>query len=115
MHHQTVVEVVRYESANQICIIASGWGENAQWYKNIIANTEVEVTLGTRTYLARAYRIERDQAEQELYNYALRHPQAAKKLMKFMLGRSFQGLDKDFKLLAEQVPLVKLVPEGGYL
>jgi hypothetical protein len=35
--HRTVLEVVRYASTTRTCIVASGWGEKAQWLKNIMA------------------------------------------------------------------------------
>jgi hypothetical protein len=36
--HRTVLEVVCYASTTRTCIVASGWGEKAQWLKNIMAN-----------------------------------------------------------------------------
>jgi len=45
--HQTVLEVVGYASASHTCMVASGWGEKAQWLKNVMVNPDVAVTLGT--------------------------------------------------------------------
>ena len=105
---QTVLEVVNYDSTRHRCIIASGWGEKAQWFRNIILNPDVEVILGTYTHHAKARRMDRDEAERELRDYAHRHPWSMKKLNKSMLGKPFQGQDEDFRQLAAQVPLVEL-------
>jgi deazaflavin-dependent oxidoreductase (nitroreductase family) len=106
--HQTVLEVIRYASSSRICIVASGWGEKAQWLKNIMANPDVEVTLGARTHRARTRRMQRNEAEQVFRGYASRHPRAIRLLARCMLGRPYQGRDDDYALLAERVPLVEL-------
>ena len=104
----TVLEAVSYDSSNHCCVIASGWGEKAQWFRNIIDNPDVVVTLGTHTHKARARRMDKNEAEHELRDYARRHPWSMKQLNKTMLGKPFHGKDEDFQQLAVQVPLVEL-------
>ena len=104
----TVLEVVSYQNTRQRCVIASGWGEQAQWFKNIIANPNVEITLGIHKYPAKARRMEAAEAEHELREYASRHPWSMKQLYRSMLGQPFHGQDADFQQLAAQVPLVEL-------
>ena len=105
----TVLEVVSYDSTNHRCIIASGWGEKAQWFRNITANPDVELTLGVKIHRARARRMGKDEAERELRGYAHKHPWSMKQLHKSMLGQPFHGRDEDFEQLAEHVPLVELL------
>lgn len=105
----TVLEVVNYAPDKHRCIIASGWGEQAQWFKNILVHNKVEITLGTRTYQASARRMNTREAEHELRDYARRHPWSMKQLNKSMLGKPFHGKDEDFQQLAAQVPLVELL------
>lgn len=112
VRRQTVLEVVRYEGSNRTCIVASGWGDKAQWFKNIVANPDVEVTIGTRTHRARARWMRREEVERELREYARRHPRVEKQLARFLLGRPSQGLDEDGATLAEQIPLVELRAGG---
>jgi deazaflavin-dependent oxidoreductase (nitroreductase family) len=111
--HNTVLEVVRCDSASRTCIVASSWGAEAQWFRNIVVNPEVEITIGTETSPARARWMRPEEAEQELRDYAGRHPWAMKGVARFMLGRPYRGLDKDCALLLVQVPLVELRPRGG--
>ena len=108
MSRLTVLEVVSYESARQRCVIASGWGEKAQWFKNILVNPDVTVTLGMHRHRANARRLSKTEAELELRDYAYNHPWSMKQLNKTMLGKPFHGRDEDFQQLAAQVPLVEL-------
>jgi len=101
MPHFTVLEVVSYDSTKHRCVIASGWGEKAQWYKNILANPDVAVTLGTHRHRAK-------EAELELRDYARKYPWSMKRLNRSMLGKKFHGQDADFQKIATQVPLVEL-------
>lgn len=104
----TVLEVVSYKRSEQRCVIASGWGEKAQWFRNILANPSVEVTLATRNYQASARRLDTREAEHELRDYASRHSWSFRQLHRSMLGASFHGLDQEFHQLAVQLPLVEL-------
>jgi deazaflavin-dependent oxidoreductase (nitroreductase family) len=106
--HRTVLEVVRYTRESRTCIVASGWGEKAQWFKNIMAHPVVEVTLGMQTHWARAQRLPRDEAAQVLREYAGQYPWAMRHLARWILGRAYQGHANDFAWLAEHVPLVEL-------
>lgn len=108
MPRLTVLEVVSYDSTKHRCVIASGWGEKAQWFRNILANPDVVVTLGMHRHKANSRRLGNTEAERELRDYARRHPWSMKQLNKSMLGKTFHGQDTDFQQLAAQVPLVEL-------
>ena len=110
LRRRTVLEVVWYTRERRTCLVASGWGEQAQWLKNILAHPNVEVTVGRQTYRARAQRLPRDEAAQAFRAYAGRHPWALQYLARWMLGRPYQGLEDDFVWLAEHVPVVELRP-----
>ncbi len=110
MRHSTVLEIVDYVSANHSYVVVSGWGERAQWLKNITVNPDVDVTQGIRTQRARARRMRRNEAETSLRNYARRHPRPAKQLARVILGNPSESLDVDIALLAALVPLVELRP-----
>jgi deazaflavin-dependent oxidoreductase (nitroreductase family) len=108
LQRRTVLEVVCYTRESRTCLVASGWGEKAQWFKNILARPEVAVILGMQTYPARAQRLPRSEAAQAFREYADRHPWAIKHLTRLMVGTPYQGLEDDFVWLAEHVPLVAL-------
>src|SRR5215510_6833718 len=75
LQHRTVLEVLRSE--DQHCyVVASGWGENSQWFKNIQLNPDVEIEVQGKRRKAMVSRLSEQQAEQELREYARRHPTA---------------------------------------
>ena len=108
---RTVLEVVRYDQAAETWIIASGWGENSQWYKNIHNNPAVELESGWRRARATARRLSKKEAKGELSDYARRHPIAFRWLARRMLGRHEGEMSEKLHLLAETIPLIALQPE----
>jgi deazaflavin-dependent oxidoreductase (nitroreductase family) len=95
LSRRTVLEVVRYTRESRTCLVASGWGEQAQWLQNIMAHPDVAVTLGRQTYRARAQRLPHSEAVQAFRAYAGRHPWAIQHLARLLVGRLYQGLDDD--------------------
>lgn len=110
--HATVLEVLRYEQSTNRCLVASGWGEKAQWYRNVLENTDVRYTIGTREREGRARRITVEEADQELREYARRHPKAFRKLVKMMLGETFEGDDEQYGKLSKEVPVLEILPKS---
>jgi deazaflavin-dependent oxidoreductase (nitroreductase family) len=106
---QTVLEVLRADRTTGVYIVASGWGERADWYQNLMRRPEVRIAVGGRRMAARAERLPNHLAEQELQVYAQRHPAMFRRLAQLMLG---QPLDPDSAATCRQlvlrVPLVKL-------
>ena len=104
-----VVEVVRYDPNTGDYVIASGWGERSDWYRNIRQTPRVTVTVGRRAHPALAERLAPDDAEQELRTYARLHPAAARSLARLM-GYSLQDTEADFAALSAHMPIIALRP-----
>ncbi len=71
-----VLEVVGHPSPDTY-IVASGFGERAQWFRNLMANPEVRVSVaahGPRAATAR--RLPAAEADAALAEYVSRHPRA---------------------------------------
>jgi deazaflavin-dependent oxidoreductase (nitroreductase family) len=47
---ETVLEVIRYDPTTTESIVLSGWGEKADWYRNIKASPALEVKTGGVRY-----------------------------------------------------------------
>src|SRR5829696_2845206 len=43
---ETVLEVIRYDPATKESVVLSGWGEKADWYRNIRVRQALEVRTG---------------------------------------------------------------------
>jgi len=109
---QAVIEVVRYDPASDSSIIASGFGADVDWFRNIQKNPNVLVQLGARRLEAVAERLPLDVAADELYDYAQRHPRTLRTITKRLLGQELDGSAQSCRRLAVDVPVVALRPRG---
>lgn len=109
---EVVVEVVRYDKSTGTYIVASGWGENSDWYRNVMKTPVVCIQSGSHRVQARAVRLSPREAELELRDYARRHPKAFRSLARFMLGDAASSDTDNIPLLVETIPLVAFIPDG---
>jgi deazaflavin-dependent oxidoreductase (nitroreductase family) len=106
--HQTMLEVVRHDQATDDYIIASGWGERADWFRNIQKNPHVLVASGGRHWEASAEQLPITDAADELCEYARRHPYAVRALSRLMIGETLCGSAEDCRRIAKRIPIVML-------
>jgi deazaflavin-dependent oxidoreductase (nitroreductase family) len=109
---QAVIEVVRHDPTSDTCIIASGFGAQVDWLRNIEKNPNVKVQSGGRRLEAVAERLPLDVAADELHGYAQRHPRAFRTITKRLLGRELDASAESCERLAADVPVVALRPHG---
>ena len=104
--HRTVLDIV--EIADGVPVVAGGWGERPDWYRDVMANPTVRVTLGKREFDAEAVRLDAPEAARVLDGYRTRHPRAA-----HVIGRAIGvSLTSDPGRAAETLPLFRLTPIG---
>jgi len=108
---QAVVEVVRHDAESDTYIIASGFGEKAQWYQNLLSQPDVRIQVGRREMMVRAEKLPQEQAAEELRRYGSAHPQAARTLGRF-LGLDWDGTPEQAPEIAEIIPIIALRPRG---
>jgi len=87
-HHQTVVEVVRYDRARRESFVVSAWGERADWYRNLQHGPAIAVETAGRRYRPEVRFLDRDERVTELARYARDHRLAARAIGRW-LGISF--------------------------
>jgi len=109
LSRQTVLEVVRYDKASGVCIIASGWGVKSDWYQNISANPKVIFQVRNKHSSGIAERLSPDAGGQELLDYAHRHPMAFRELVHFM-GYQLDGTQEDIYAAGRILPMFLLKP-----
>lgn len=74
-----VLEVIDHSSKRYV--VVAGFGERAQWLRNVDANPHVRVSISTRRHaLAQARRLSAEEATESLNRYASSHPRAWRKL-----------------------------------
>lgn len=107
---RVVLEVVSYDDKTGAYFVVAGWREKADWFKNIQANPTVTITIGLQTITAGAQVVKPSEATKIYLDYAQRHPLAFRELSRLMTGATLYPALNGCVLLAELVPLVKLLP-----
>jgi deazaflavin-dependent nitroreductase family protein len=105
---QTVLEVVRYDRTTDTYVVASGWGEKADWLQNVQQTPAVTVTVGCRRVEATAVRLSTAAALRELQDYAKSHPIAFRFIVRLVTGQPVKSPDAAVSVLARSVPLITL-------
>jgi len=108
LEHETVLEVLRSDEAHNCYLVASGWSEHSQWFKDIQQRPEVEIEVAGRRIKATATRLSEQQAEQELRDYAARHPAAYCTVGRLIFGDQTVANAEEFAQLARTMPVVVL-------
>jgi deazaflavin-dependent oxidoreductase (nitroreductase family) len=106
---KTVVEVVSRDSVSGAYIAVSGFGDKADWYRNVIAHPNITVQVGRRRIPAHAERLPPAPAAAALLDYNRRHPAALRNLARLM-GFRTDGSEADVRELAREVPVLAFVP-----
>ena len=102
---RTVLEVLE-TGDDGAPVIASGFGEGSQWFKNVSADPDVWVTRGRTRTAASADRLDHAAALDVFERYRVDHARSAKVLGE-RLGVS---LVDDLDTAAEKIPLFRLNP-----
>ena len=103
-----VLEVTGREG--DVVRIASGYGRDSQWFRNITSNPEVTVQIGRRVYPATARPLDPARSGRAMTEYAALHPRLARRLMN-ACGIRVDGTAADYEQVGrELIPFVELVP-----
>lgn len=71
-----VLEVIDHPETD-VYVIASGFGADAQWFRNIAAHPQVRVWTGSRSAVRATARVlDQAEADRALTRYRMRHPRA---------------------------------------
>lgn len=107
---QVVLEVIQHDRTTDIYIIASGYGERADWFRNVQQHPHVLIDVGTRRIEATAARLDYDHAAAAYAAYARRHPLAFRALAPIVVGQNRHSTASACQMLATRVPMVALQP-----
>ncbi len=104
-----MLEVVTRDQAAGAYIVASGFGEKADWFQNVMAHPEVTIQVGRKRLNVRAERLPLEQASEFLLAYNHHHPALLRSLAG-ILGYRTDGSEADVRFFAGVIPLVALTP-----
>jgi deazaflavin-dependent oxidoreductase (nitroreductase family) len=106
--HETVLEVVHHDAVADVYVVVSGWGERAQWLRNIQTTPEVDIVVGTRRLEACAVRVDHAQSVRLLMHYGRRHPVLFAVGTRLLAGRRLPPTFVACQALALRIPVVAL-------
>jgi deazaflavin-dependent oxidoreductase (nitroreductase family) len=107
MPRQNVLEVIRRDSEKDRYFVASGFGERADWYQNIMKTPEVGLEIGRRKCKALASRLPLEEAAQEFQDYNRRYPNMIRTLGR-MIGVEVDTSTEGLRELAGIMPVIEL-------
>lgn len=108
--YQTVVEVARYDPESGSYVVASGYGPEADWYRNLRQTPDVTIQVGRHRIPVHAELLSPEKSGEEMVDYLRRHPGAARGLTK-MLGYEVEASEAGYRELGRtHVPFVVFHP-----
>ncbi|MCJ7621936.1 MAG: nitroreductase family deazaflavin-dependent oxidoreductase, partial [Anaerolineaceae bacterium] len=90
---ENMLEVVRYDQKHNTYYVASGFGEKADWFQNIMKTPKVRIQVGLRKYAALAKRLTLEETVLELHDYNRRHPNMIYGMARF-IGYQVEASDE---------------------
>lgn len=108
---KTVLEVVRYDKAKSVFVVAAGFGPKSDWYQNLLARPQVVVQCGRRRWKMNTEFLSPDRAGEELLEYGRRHPLALRELIR-MMGFKAGDTPEEIRGVGRMLPMVAFSPQG---
>ncbi|MER6114607.1 nitroreductase family deazaflavin-dependent oxidoreductase [Streptomyces sp. NPDC001743] len=111
---RTVIEVVESATVDgrRSWTVASGFGPEADWYRNLVRTPHAAVQDGRRFHAVTAHLLPAEEGGELMARYASRHPRTARRLAGFM-GLAVDGRTVDYHRVGESLPFVRLVEGTG--
>jgi deazaflavin-dependent oxidoreductase (nitroreductase family) len=108
--HQTVLEVVRYDSEIPEWTVVSGFGPSSDWFRNITQAPASRIHVGRADFVPEQRILTEAECRRLLAGYQQQHPRAARVLSRRLLGAPFDGSPESINQLAATMPSVAFRP-----
>ncbi|MBC2907627.1 nitroreductase family deazaflavin-dependent oxidoreductase [Streptomyces cupreus] len=106
LDRMVVLEVVSYDPVGASWTVASGFGPQADWYRNLREQPKTLVQIGNRPYAVTAHFLTPGEGAEIMADYARRHPRTARRLCAFM-GFPIDD-ETSYREAGRAIPLVRL-------
>jgi deazaflavin-dependent oxidoreductase (nitroreductase family) len=106
---RVVLEVVARDASGAVTV-ASGFGAKADWYRNLLAHPQAQVSTGRRRRPVVARPVPVDDGARVMLAYARRHRRPARRIAAVM-GYEVDGGDADFAELGRRLNFLRLEPD----
>ncbi|GAA2494488.1 nitroreductase family deazaflavin-dependent oxidoreductase [Streptomyces gobitricini] len=104
---KTVLEVVDREPGQPAWTIASGFGAQADWYRNLEHQPKATIQLGRRYHPVTARFLTPEEGAGVMVRYARAHPLLARRLSTAM-GFPTDGSPESYRRVGRELPFVRL-------
>jgi deazaflavin-dependent oxidoreductase (nitroreductase family) len=95
-----VLEVVARDRANGTYFVAAPWEKKADWFSNVSANPEVQITVASKRMAATAEILSAEESQRILAAYGQRHRLAASALARLFAHSSFDSIARSMQVVA---------------
>ena len=106
-NRQAVLEIIHHSIENQTYTVASGFGPKSDWYRNVIANPDVNIQVGFKRMKAIAHQLDPDQAEPVFLEYVDQYPQSIR-FLTMSPGYELEHTTEGYKAFSRQIPIIQL-------
>ncbi len=113
LRRQTVLEVVDYRKPGPEVVVVSAFGRDADWFRNIEAKPDEEVTVGAQHFAAKHRILSEQEAISVIRGYEYRNRFMAPIVragLSWVVGWPYRSRDEDRRRLVQQLPLVAFRP-----
>ncbi|MGQ4717042.1 nitroreductase family deazaflavin-dependent oxidoreductase [Streptomyces anulatus] len=112
LDRRVALEVVAHDRAEGTWILASGFGPEAAWYRNLRASPKTTIQVGNRHYAVTAHFPSAEEGGEIMARYAPAHPRTARRLCAFM-GFDVDGGADSYRRAGRRIPFVRLEAAPG--
>ena len=98
-HYQSVVEVVEIEKETGNVIVVAGYGNQAQWYKNLKQMSTTSIQLGSKKLTAKVEMISPEDGADIMLRYTNRYGKLTGMLFS-MMGYDWDGTEQGTRKIA---------------
>jgi deazaflavin-dependent oxidoreductase (nitroreductase family) len=107
--YRTPLEVVHYDPRSRESVVLSGWGERADWYRNIQSSPPIAVQTAGQRYVPLVRVLPREERFPIVVDYVRRTPAPLRGLI-YRLGFDVRAAEDARRRHAEQLLLVGFRP-----
>ncbi|MFC8626223.1 nitroreductase family deazaflavin-dependent oxidoreductase [Streptomyces anulatus] len=107
LDRRVALEVVAHDRAEGTWVLASGFGPEAAWYRNLRATPKTTIQVGNRHYAVTAHFPSADEGGEIMARYAPARPRTARRLCAFM-GFDVDGSADSYRRAGRRIPFVRL-------
>ncbi len=109
--HQAVVEVLERDEATGSVTVVAGYGQQTQWYQNLLAHPDTTIQIGAHTFRVTSDFFTPEDGEEIIVRYLDRYGKLTGQLFS-MLGYSWDGTEGGARQIAnDSLRFVRFVPE----